>query len=453
MAMLRIIMLFALIIALPLLGMAESFFVTRRGIAVSAAASIVLCPLAAVAALAAPCACTGACDLSCLCPALIINSAAWGLSGVGYAFFMVYWVWFLLALHGTKQRSLAIAAIMVVSAVVFLLMTLLQPAPSLVFHALLPTVSVALSVRAHKLIAQKNSSITVKDEDIAKIRSTGRRMRLSRKTVAMTLFSGLALGFCGFTITTSAFARTTDLLLSALLIAVGIAFLLAVRKRGAYNEDLYIRLYVPVVAFCLIPMSMADGLPRAVLACSLIAMLTAYSFIDLHVFVNDISLVMPHLTRVMALGRIGNVAGLAIGWLAGLAFCGVLSEGAEAFQRVCLALVLALIAGSAYMFHGPEYNVFPAIIERPEADCYEARCRRFAAEHGLTPRQLEVLALLGRGRTAKTIQEKLVVSESTAKTHIYNIYQKAGVHTQQELIEMLDAVEIAPEDFADADAE
>ena len=39
-----------------------------------------------------------------------------------------------------------------------------------------------------------------------------------------------------------------------------------------------------------------------------------------------------------------------------------------------------------------------------------------------------------------TIQDKLFISESTAKTHIYNIYQKVGIHTQRELMELLDAV-------------
>ena len=61
---------------------------------------------------------------------------------------------------------------------------------------------------------------------------------------------------------------------------------------------------------------------------------------------------------------------------------------------------------------------------------------------GLTKRQQEVLTYLAKGRTAAYIAEELVVSNATAKTHIYNIYMKLDVHTQQELIELIEATEI-----------
>lgn len=40
------------------------------------------------------------------------------------------------------------------------------------------------------------------------------------------------------------------------------------------------------------------------------------------------------------------------------------------------------------------------------------------------------------GRNRKVIAETLVLSENTVKTHISNLYAKAGVHTQQELIDL-----------------
>ena len=39
--------------------------------------------------------------------------------------------------------------------------------------------------------------------------------------------------------------------------------------------------------------------------------------------------------------------------------------------------------------------------------------------------------------TAKDVAETLVVSSSTAKTHMRNIYAKLGIHTQNELILMV----------------
>jgi DNA-binding CsgD family transcriptional regulator len=64
-------------------------------------------------------------------------------------------------------------------------------------------------------------------------------------------------------------------------------------------------------------------------------------------------------------------------------------------------------------------------------------CEAIAGEHGLTPRELDVLLLLAEGLTAQAIAQSLVVSPSTAKSHIRNIYQKLDVHTQAELLVLL----------------
>ncbi len=67
------------------------------------------------------------------------------------------------------------------------------------------------------------------------------------------------------------------------------------------------------------------------------------------------------------------------------------------------------------------------------------RCDAVAAAFGLTPRESEVFALLAQGRTVGVIREKLVISLNTARFHTKNIYAKLGVHSQQELIDVVEA--------------
>jgi DNA-binding NarL/FixJ family response regulator len=46
---------------------------------------------------------------------------------------------------------------------------------------------------------------------------------------------------------------------------------------------------------------------------------------------------------------------------------------------------------------------------------------------------VQVLRLLARGRSEREVAEELVISPSTAHTHVAHIYQKAGVSTRAAL--------------------
>lgn len=73
-----------------------------------------------------------------------------------------------------------------------------------------------------------------------------------------------------------------------------------------------------------------------------------------------------------------------------------------------------------------------------QAALIDQACAQLAQEAGLTPREGEILQLLARGRTSIVIQEKLVLSHNTVKTHVHHIYEKLHVHSQQELIDQVE---------------
>nr|WP_277926882.1 LuxR C-terminal-related transcriptional regulator [Adlercreutzia sp. JBNU-10] len=66
---------------------------------------------------------------------------------------------------------------------------------------------------------------------------------------------------------------------------------------------------------------------------------------------------------------------------------------------------------------------------------------RAAQRYDLTPREGEILSYLARGRNAKYIADQLFVAERTVKTHTYHIYQKMDIHSQQELINIVEETE------------
>lgn len=66
------------------------------------------------------------------------------------------------------------------------------------------------------------------------------------------------------------------------------------------------------------------------------------------------------------------------------------------------------------------------------------RTEQLARTQGLSARETEVMQLVACGRDVKHIASQLFVSENTIRTHNKNIYRKLGIHSRQELLDLLD---------------
>ena len=82
----------------------------------------------------------------------------------------------------------------------------------------------------------------------------------------------------------------------------------------------------------------------------------------------------------------------------------------------------------------------------------EPECIADLAARGLTPRELEVLALLAQGRTNAEIARALVVSLATAKTHVSRILGKLEVRNRAEATRLYLAIDGSGTQAADASA-
>lgn len=69
---------------------------------------------------------------------------------------------------------------------------------------------------------------------------------------------------------------------------------------------------------------------------------------------------------------------------------------------------------------------------------FRGKCETVANTFLLSRRETEILFFLAKGHNAAYIQEKLYISEGTAKTHIRHIYRKCDVHNQQDLMRMVE---------------
>ena len=87
----------------------------------------------------------------------------------------------------------------------------------------------------------------------------------------------------------------------------------------------------------------------------------------------------------------------------------------------------------------PRHDFEPAPYQ-PLTNYYEAfvnRCAQIARMYGLTRREEEVLACLAQGKSVPRIEQELIISNGTAKSHVRHIYAKLDIHSRDELIALV----------------
>lgn len=151
-----------------------------------------------------------------------------------------------------------------------------------------------------------------------------------------------------------------------------------------------------------------------------------------------------HGVSALMLFGFSQAAGTLANLGAALAAFGTPAWSRDAFVLVVAAMGMALCVCYVALTRGNPREVTWGVEERsfartaPDAgDQLALRCSRMAYEHGLTRREEEVLALLAQDKTAAQIEEALCVTNATVKSHTHAVYQKLGVHSRSELVELV----------------
>ena len=142
---------------------------------------------------------------------------------------------------------------------------------------------------------------------------------------------------------------------------------------------------------------------------------------------------------VFALGRMAVQAGM---------FGGQLTAWMLVDYIVPFAVVsiFALMLAMGFMFDNQDTVLVFEVPTPEERDQVEKRSGRSIDAHieqvadayGLTQREKEVFVLWATGHGSKYIQDTLVISGATVKTHVRHIYEKCSVHNRAEVIALLE---------------
>ena len=112
-------------------------------------------------------------------------------------------------------------------------------------------------------------------------------------------------------------------------------------------------------------------------------------------------------------------------------------------QSISVLALWVLLVGVALMRQrqSPELRLFAGFSPRMAGGLDESATSRLASlaqGRGLTARELEVAELYAQGRSRTFISAQLVISENTVRDHLKSVYRKLGIHSKQELIDLIE---------------
>ncbi|MGV8084455.1 MAG: LuxR C-terminal-related transcriptional regulator [Coriobacteriia bacterium] len=207
-----------------------------------------------------------------------------------------------------------------------------------------------------------------------------------------------------------------------------------------------------VIGFLLLPILGREFLP---FAGTVAAAGMAYFRIFWLAIAIDIARGVPApILRTHAWALIADYGGVALGSSIqdALAFSPLFS--ASQLTVISSAVVVLLILVSMFLFNERGFDdlwgALPLAAPESRESFLEKNCAEVGAAHGLTPREEEILIFLARGRNREYIQNTLALSRHTVTTHIKRIYEKLGVHSHQDLIDLVEGCDALKVDSAAA---
>lgn|GEM_PF-4494029 len=376
----------------------------------------------------------------------------WAISGFGTTVILVFWGSYITKLDH-RRIVLYPTLSFVFMGLLMMMVGLFDPATAAVVITLFPLISLLMLYLERRMRSSERSA-SIHEEFVNSgykpFPRNGALIRSILGTMKNSLFFGFAIYY--FFIMTS---HNASLVFGLMILIACIVRVIDLSNKDIINMDSLGRSLMLVAAITLLPLSFINADITFYLCCIILiysglANMTGMSAIGENARTNEINPLI-----IFSVDRLGNLTGLGIGIL--LSFLSFGTEGLEAatgsFFPCVLMIILVLmhpiiVSGNhSYQFTvSRKTNNIAAPNTESHYGFWRYRCMKFAEHYRLSPRQLEVMLLLAKGRDAVYIEETLMISGHTAKAHIYNIYSKTNVHSRQELITLIESFEVPDQD-------
>lgn len=145
--------------------------------------------------------------------------------------------------------------------------------------------------------------------------------------------------------------------------------------------------------------------------------------------------------RTIAFVRGAWAAGPLLGMLLARLALHAAGTTLEAVFPVMALGAIAVFAAANVAFDGTVLLQALELIPTERRKRFQEKCHAVAEQYGLSEREEQVMTLFAKGRNLEYIKDELCLSKSTVSTHRQHIYQKIGVHSLQEMLDLIQDAE------------
>jgi DNA-binding CsgD family transcriptional regulator len=402
---------------------------------------------------------------------------AWITAGASQALLLLLWSKHFI--HFTRKQLFAISALsFATTGLLYVIISYMQALPALICTGILPLLSIVLYWLANRDI--KKYLMHPEDEPVAHnysaklAQNSEKTAKFSPKNPLLAkiyLFAAtysFVSGFISACVSTSAYQEPGILFIGCANLAAGLVMLFVLWR---YKKDIArigALFFLPCMAIGIFLFTFTDIFGRLVCLAFLFFLFACNDMINITTVAKSANLYENNFLKTFGFGRFPNALGLLLGWAVGYIVFVVNQSSYIAVTFVCFLLVIIAVIVKVIVFdseqekitvsHGPAFWPNTQSQNKPHVDKIEAALaaapvednstlqnnallgiKVLSARYQLSPRQEEVFKLLAKGRDVSYIEDKLVISKHTARSHIYSVYRKLDIHSHQELISLVES--------------
>ena len=364
-----------------------------------------------------------------------VNGLCFALAGVTAGVNMLVWGYDMPTKVSYRQGVVNIAAGSMFSGLFYILCMFVDKSAAAVLCIMMPIISTIMWI---SYMHTENASNVVSNGSSA---HTNLSSALGNGSDGFIFSYGCVMGLAGAIGTAFEVTGFSWVYIGLATFLAGLAALVSLRYFNVTVSSHMLIWFFPFAAACLFLLSILDIKGQQVLLFAVFFIVTAANVINTAYPDNSKHAADSAVDLLRVESRFADMLGSLLGWTVGT----VIQFALGTIAPYCyFLLAVILVAASSYSATKRQEELEAAAVARQPikqlsiSEIWDKACEELSETYSLSAREAEVFTLLSHGRDRQRIHEELQISLSTVRTHTYNIYRKMDIHSQQQLIDVVE---------------